>query len=104
MPTEESRQCDAHPHSPLQNMGDGMYVSSPEETDKMIPNRLHDFYINESKCEFDQCQETAIHHCCDATLYWEGCGRVFCEKHAKAAKGDDDLESLAFICAECHAR
>ena len=87
-------------------MGDCMYVSSPDpiETDKMLPNRLDDFYLNESKCEFNNCHWTAKYHCCDYNLYWEGCGRVFCEDHGKSAKDAEEGEALAFVCIECHMR
>ena len=63
-------------------MGDGMYISSPDaydgETCRLtIRNRLEDFYHNETLCEYENCKGTAVHHCADGTLYWEGCGRVF---------------------------
>ena len=84
-----------------------MYVSSPDaiEGDEVIvPNRLEDFYLNESKCEFEGCGWAAAHHCCDVTLYWQGCGRVFCEEHAKSAKDTEEGDALAFVCTDCHQR
>ena len=88
-------------------MGDGMYVSSPDaindnDPEFAISNRLEDFYHNETICEFANCQWIAVHHCADGTLYWEGCGRVFCEEHARSAKDTEEGEALAFVCSECH--
>ena len=86
-------------------MGDGMYVSSPDVVDGQefrITNRLEDFYHKQTKCEYQNCQWTAVHHCADGTLYWEGCGRVFCEEHACSLKDSNEGEALAFVCTECH--
>ena len=76
-----------------------------EDEEVAVPNRLKDFYYNEAKCEFRDCSGTAIHHCADGTLYWEGCGRVFCKDHAISTKENDDgFDELAFLCAECYSR
>ena len=88
-------------------MGDGMYISSPDaydgETCRLtIRNRLEDFYHNETLCEYENCKGTAVHHCADGTLYWEGCGRVFCEEHACSLKDSNEGNPLAFVCTECH--
>ena len=88
----------------MHDMGDGMYVSSPDEIkgdETAIPNRLEDFYIHESKCEFDGCAWTAVHHCCDTSLYWQGCGRLFCEEHAKSAKDPEEGDAIALVCRDC---
>ena len=61
--------------------------------------------ILETKCEFEGCQGIAVQHCADGTLYWEGCGRVFCKDHAREETlTDPGFEELAFLCAECYGR
>ena len=102
-------------HTPLLDMGDcGINASveiiddeiQPDAEDEEIPvpNRLKDFYFNETKCEFKGCYGIAVHHCADGTLYWEGCGRVFCKDHARGTCTEPGFEELAFLCAECYAR
>ena len=62
--TEESGQCLEQSMSYKEE--ETVYYTSIDETDKLIPNRLDDFYINETKCEFEGCSLSAVHHCCGA--------------------------------------
>ena len=34
-----------------------------------LKNRLKDFYFSQTKCEFEGCEGTAIHHCADGTHF-----------------------------------
>ena len=84
-----------------------LYMSSPDAVEGaglVAKNRLEEFYNNEMICEFEDCECKAIHHCVDGNLYWEGCGRVFCDQHAKSVKDTEDGEALAFVCTDCNQR
>ena len=85
----------------------GIFQTTPDVTEGIslvAKSRLEEFYSNEMICEFEDCQCKAVHHCIDGTLYWEGCGRVFCNQHAKSVKDTDEGEALAFVCTECNQR
>ena len=69
----------------MTDRGEGMYVTDEES---IVVSRLEDFYFNVAECEFGECQIPAIHHCADTTLYWGGCGRLFCAEHARNYKGE----------------
>ena len=81
----------------MHDQGDGVFIPDND----IVVCRLDDFYFKSTECEFEDCQSTAVHHCCDTTLYWGGCGRLFCEEHSRGSKSTSD-DTLAYICIECH--
>ena len=84
-----------------------MSVNFPDPTEEeglVVKSRLEEFYSNDMTCEFEGCDRKATHHCIDTDPYWKGCGRVFCDNHAKSASNTTDGEALAFICDECNLR
>ena len=67
-------------------------------------NRIMEFYLSATQCEFKGCESLAKFHCADGTSYKVGCGRVYCLEHSNKreddVKGEDDLCRLCSDCEE----
>ena len=90
--------------TPLKDQEEEVTTTNEADGEPVIVSRLEEFYYTAKDCEFEGCTSMAIHHCMDNTLYWGGCGRIFCGAHSRGTKGfSQNGEPLAYICIDCHS-
>ena len=77
-------------------------IKDEEAINRGTGNRIMEFYLSSTQCEFQDCKSLAKFHCIDGDSYKGGCGRLYCADHASAAEvsGKSD-EELCLLCSDC---